>query len=665
MPGAAHRQRKRRFAERELLDRIRSYEQLLSQNKIPFEPLHKDVTKDKGAMVTDMDVDSDDEDVVGQISTRSTTVRSDSSRDHATKNVWHAMSRGYRDSVDDSDSSNDGWREDAVKKAWDRTGLNDDHLLFGSSKPSINLSTLHPDPVQIFRLWQIYLDNVNPLLKVTHTPSLQGRIIDAASNITNINPILEALMFSIYSLAVLSLTGNTCQSMFGSSKASILTNYQQGCQQALSNCGFLRTTERDCLTAFYLYLVSVKSITPPQSLSSMLGIAIRTAQRMGIHRESVLTQGNIVEAEMRRRLWWSLVVFDSRVCEISDLKDRALNPTWNCNIPRNVSDSDLRPNMKEPPPVQHNPTEAIFTVVRSEVGEFIRHAEFQLDFTNPALKPISKHILNRSTPGGDDLAKFEQTIEEQYFRSCDIEDPLHFMTMWSTRAFLAKSRLMDHHSKYSSSPMVRTDALRDAATSYAIRMLECDTMIMTSPLTKGFQWLNHFYFPCPAYVQICQDLRIRPSSSQVERGWEAMNNNYNAWVDSRPQKGISLFLIVAKMVLQAWDALESIPKQTEDAVTPPKIVILVRETMAQLTADGQSLDIDRPNASVDMAMNDFSGPPPGSTGQNLAYTTGMEGVPTMLTADMYPGPSLNAPFGVNMNQLGWNTPNEWLRWGGY
>lgn len=148
-------------------------------------------------------------------------------------------------------------RETAVKKAWDQSVKNDDHLLFGSRRANVDLSTLHPDPVQMFRLWQIYLDNVNPLLKVTHTPSLQGRIIEAASNVKSINPTLEALMFGIYCTSILSLTVENCQNIFGSSKEDLLMRYQFGCQQALLNCGFLRSSDRDCLTALYLYLVSL------------------------------------------------------------------------------------------------------------------------------------------------------------------------------------------------------------------------------------------------------------------------------------------------------------------------------------------------------------------------------------------------------------------------
>ncbi len=163
----------------------------------------------------------------------------------------------FRDPDNDSDSSHDEVRETTVKKAWDQSVENDDHLLFGSCRITVDLATLHPDPVQIFRLWQIYLDNVNPLLKVTHTPSLQGRIIEAASNITNTNPTLEALMFSIYCTSILSLTVEDCQTMFGSSKEDLSMKYQFGCQQALLSCRFLRSSHRDCLTALYLYLVSL------------------------------------------------------------------------------------------------------------------------------------------------------------------------------------------------------------------------------------------------------------------------------------------------------------------------------------------------------------------------------------------------------------------------
>jgi hypothetical protein len=132
-----------------------------------------------------------------------------------------------------------------------------DHLLFGSLKTNVCLDALHPEQVQMFRLWQIYLENVNPLLKVTHTPTLQARIIDAAHNVANISPPLEALIFGIYCVSVLSLTEDECRTSFGLSRKDLLGSYQFACQQALLNCRAWLSDDRDCLTALYLYLVSL------------------------------------------------------------------------------------------------------------------------------------------------------------------------------------------------------------------------------------------------------------------------------------------------------------------------------------------------------------------------------------------------------------------------
>ncbi len=159
--------------------------------------------------------------------------------------------------VHDSDSSHGEFREDGVRRVWDSLFEDDDHFLLGSRKSAVNLSTLHPDPSEIPRLWQVYLENVSPLLKVVHTPSLQARIIAAAGNTINISPNQEALMFSIYCMAVLSLDKESCEALFGTPKEDLVTRYQFGCQQALLNAGFLRTDDRDCLTSLLHYLVSL------------------------------------------------------------------------------------------------------------------------------------------------------------------------------------------------------------------------------------------------------------------------------------------------------------------------------------------------------------------------------------------------------------------------
>lgn len=57
----ATRRRRRKFPERELLERLRKYENLLRQNDIEFEPFSKDPTGEKRPLSAEGGCDSDDE----------------------------------------------------------------------------------------------------------------------------------------------------------------------------------------------------------------------------------------------------------------------------------------------------------------------------------------------------------------------------------------------------------------------------------------------------------------------------------------------------------------------------------------------------------------------------------------------------------------------------
>ncbi|KAH8598714.1 hypothetical protein B0O99DRAFT_614006 [Bisporella sp. PMI_857] len=633
--------RKRRFPERELLERLRKYEDLLHQNNIKFEPLHKDPARAEqhpAARGGDEGEDEKPEAAVPGWSSPASTVKFE--KEYKAKNYWNALNSKFRDSDDESDSSHDALRNAIAKQELTQFYGDNDHFLFGSHKMNVDLSTLHPGPVPIFKLWQIYVDNVNPLLKVIHATSLQGRIIEAAGDPTNIGPTLEALMFSIYCMAIYSLDPEVCQVNFDSLKEDLLSRYHFGCQQALLNCGFLRSDDRDCLTALYLYLVSLRSSIAPRSLSPMLGLAIRIAQRIGIHSESTLAKYTPLEAELSRRLWWSLVLFDSRISEMADHKSVTLDPTWDCRIPLNIDDSDLRPEMKEPPAAQTKPTDALFIIVRSEIGDFLRHSTFHLDFTNPMLKPLAKD---------DELVDLEKMIENKYLKSCDLENPLQFMSIWTARVFLAKCYLVGHHSKFFSSSANQTDTQRDTAISYAIKMLECDTKLASSPLTKRFLWQLHLYFPFPAYIQIVQDLRGRPMSNQAEQAWAAMSDNYEAHFGAANNPFLRLF---AKIVLLAWEARELACRQLKGSFTPPKFVSTIRNKLTQIDCTAQVAEADKPNkiigdggSPIRMAL--------GADSNEWLYGMGGQAGYGAIGSGIYPEVPGQAPPNIDMNQLGW------------
>ena len=351
---------------------------------------------------------------------------------------------------------------------------------------------------------------------------------------------------------------------------------------------------------------------------------------MGIDNESANVKCTAFEAEMRRRLWWSLIIFDNRIAELSDFKTTALTPIWDCRVPLNVNDSDIRPEMKTQPSSHENPTEAIFVVVRSEVGEFVRHSYFHLDFTSPSLKAIAKDTHQGPTLEGGELSTLERTVEDGFLQSCSIETPLHFMTTWTTRGYIARNRLLEHCSRYPTRSKEPTDAHRDTALSHAMRMLECDTKLMASPLSKGYHWFLDTYFPFFAYIHIVQDLRKRPINEHAEKSWEVMSDNYEArFMDVNVKQDSSLlFEIFCKTVLQAWEAREAACGQLDEPLNPPRMVSDFKQKLKQMSLNAQKTIVEQHDSTFGMNVEDLSmpmpmdfvdyGPPYHRAGQGLA-----------------------------------------------
>lgn len=141
-------------------------------------------------------------------------------------------------------------------------------MLVATVSSSKYLLDLHPTPVQIFRLWQTFLTNVNPVIKMFHAPTIQQMILDASSDLAKIPRHTEALMFAIYHISVTSLQDEDCKNMFGEPRSRLLERYSRGTQQALVNSRFLKSLNIITLQALVYYLVCLESTV---QLSSIVG----------------------------------------------------------------------------------------------------------------------------------------------------------------------------------------------------------------------------------------------------------------------------------------------------------------------------------------------------------------------------------------------------------
>lgn len=129
-------------------------------------------------------------------------------------------------------------------------------LIFGpADSPGVTIEELAPSPTHIVRLWQIYLDRCNPLTKIIHVPSVQPYLLEATGSSPHLPRNVEALLFSIYTLATVSMSKEECQDILGMSRDKALSRFGQGVRLTLTRMGFLKTHDLITLQALVIYLV--------------------------------------------------------------------------------------------------------------------------------------------------------------------------------------------------------------------------------------------------------------------------------------------------------------------------------------------------------------------------------------------------------------------------
>lgn len=381
-------------------------------------------------------------------------------------------------------------------------------------------------------------------------------------------------------------------------------------------------------------------------MSSMLAVAIHIAQRMGIHMEGTFAKYNALEAELCRRLWWSLVTIDHRMCELSEYRTTTLTPAWDCRMPSNLPDFEIRPEMQTAPPAHEEPTESLFAVLRYQHADFFRHSAVHLSFANPCLNMIAR-------PNNGDVAALEQLIESKYGTLCDSSNPLYFMAIWTARGSLARTRLLEHYSslvppeegqqqqKQQQQQYLRARRDNESSVIHALRMLECDARLLTSPLAQGYAWFVRLHFPMLAYVHVLRYLkrgRLPPGGASSRReAWRVLGESYAAHA-AEPKLADAIFVVCSRLVLQAWEAGEAGPQEEEEV---PWIVSDMQEKAALAGSGGGG-----PGLPV----------APGPVGWGCEDVVGLQGLPGS-HSDGYYDPSPLGISGIEAGQL-WD-PFNW------
>ncbi|KAK8105714.1 Aurofusarin cluster transcription factor aurR2 [Apiospora kogelbergensis] len=621
VPPQPPRRRKKRVPERDLVDRLRKYEAMLTQHGIEFEGLGPDVKiLDPGTVQEGDELDSE------FIKVRESPARSDPdmiSSPGETPHIprtfkWFPFQKEFRAIEEDEElhreSSDDDDVGTTINTAYDKMFDNADGFPFVVGASSRSITDQHPSAIHIFQLWQVYLTNVSSLLKMTHTPTLQGRIIEASASLGKASKSLEALMFAIYLMAVTSLQDDEVLEMFNEGRPVLLKKYYLACQQALLNASFMRNPDLTILQAYTLYLFGVRPFIDPRSLFCLTGIGIRLAWRMGLHRDGQQFGLSPFEVEERRRLWWTLAGFDRRIGEITGSTLTAISTGGDCKLPLNINDADLHLHAKDPPTPHTGPTEMLFSLTRLEFSKAPGTDKMKPVISDPAqsVANLADHRLSSY------LERLSTHMEDTYLKYCDPKVSLHLFTLMMTRVSMCKLKILAGFFKTAmQAPAPLSPFESEALFIEAIKLLEYDSAIHANEDLTGYFWFSALHFPFPAYICLVKDLRTRTTGELCERAWAAIFENHERRQLLRQMRS-PMQLAFSPLFVKAWDAREAAESQLGRTLAPPPLITAMRQIVARMgfpaksksPEPGSSHHPTPPSTASPPVSSAYSVPPP-------------------------------------------------------
>lgn len=382
-----------------------------------------------------------------------------------------------------------------------------------------------PSAEHVIQLWQAYLANVDPVMKVFHAPTVQGTIL---GQIGKVSPARseQALRSAIYLISTVSCTEEQCQIALQQSRGELVNRFRHATEAALSAAHFVTTTDIVVLQGFVLYLAALRSLGETSFVWSMTGLAIRIAGTIGLPRHDSTLGLPPFENEMRRRLWWAIVYVDARTAESvgqdGDLLDRHLDVV----PPSDVNDSELFLNMQRIPEGRSAATDMAYVRLRLNLVRYVR-----------GLPTVSGHVgtwERMQDPGVSIAEKFEtvealeKKLDDEGLRYCDPTVPLQLLCINSAQTLLHKLRLVGNV------PLSREalklgsdDQYPDSRFPISIKIMKLQLALWTDNALQKWRWHWQGQFQWYAFAELIRQTRMRGFGSPTQEAWVIIHHVFN------------------------------------------------------------------------------------------------------------------------------------------
>jgi hypothetical protein len=207
---------------------------------------------------------------------------------------------------------------------------------------------------------------------------------------------------------------------------------------------------------------------------SMIGLAFRIAQSMGLDRDGEVFKIKPFETEFRRRLWYQMLYLDFRAAEAKGCLSTALQ--YDTRLPTNVNDCDIHPGMTEYPKPTIGLTDMTVPLLRFESARLGRRLQ-ATGFRDTILSPPAKKRL---------IEKVQQDLKEKYVKHCPGAGALYeYAAKAVTMMITSRTNLIVYQDTIKNA----SQAEKDWLFLVCIQIMEFYQELRDNPVARKWSWL--------------------------------------------------------------------------------------------------------------------------------------------------------------------------------
>ncbi|KAI4867632.1 fungal-specific transcription factor domain-containing protein [Hypoxylon rubiginosum] len=414
----------------------------------------------------------------------------------------------------------------------------------GSSRLSYDDAVEHPPPDHIRYLTQTFFTNVDMILKILHRPTVEATLRALADAPTpelrpQLSPELEALVFSIYHAAVASLSDDACLVNLQRRREDLTRSFAAAVEHLLVRADYLGSARLETLQALTLYVACVRSTRGSRASWALLSLPVRLAQALHLHREAGSAGRSPYETELRRRLWWQLIVLDIRASEDRGTTTIVARDSYDTHLPLNLNDADFGPDTPGPLVERQGPTDVTFslcTARSSGIFLYVEHAhQGAAGFVGGssageacALVPPPRSV--------EETVRHAQSLEAQFVATADPSHAPSYLASVAVRLIILKLWLIMQyplHPRRRPRPASREQVSgmfpTEATLRTAISIVELNEYLRTGPYGDRFRWWAETYVQWHPLAVALAELCALTRGDLADRAWRIIDDGFPAW----------------------------------------------------------------------------------------------------------------------------------------